>query len=113
MALLNVTETLARMLFDETLASAGKVVCDCPRCRDDILAYALNRLPAHYVTSDLGEAYVKAQFLNSQMQLDLLRELTIAADVVGKHPRHDAADNVPVDDLMLPEQRWQNEAGEA
>ncbi|WP_067933450.1 late competence development ComFB family protein [Alicyclobacillus kakegawensis] len=89
MSLCNVTETLARMVFDQALAGSGKLACECPRCRDDILAYALNRLPSRYVTSDLGQAYVKAQYLDSQMRLDLLRELTIAALAVGANPHHE------------------------
>jgi competence protein ComFB len=88
MALRNVTETLTRVIFDDTFLHSGQLACDCPQCQEDILAYALNRLPAHYVTSDLGQAYVKAQYLSSQMQLDILRELTIAAHVVGTNPRH-------------------------
>lgn len=40
--------------------------CKCERCRMDIAAYALNRLPAQYVQSMKGKVYYR--FESTQVQ---------------------------------------------
>lgn len=87
MALYNVTETLVRVMFNDDYMQR-RLVCRCEQCQNDILALTLNRLPSRYVSTDQGQAYVKAQFLNSQLQSDIIKELTISAGLVGKSPRH-------------------------
>ncbi len=88
MALYNVTEALVRTLFEDAYLKKGRLVCDCSQCVDDILAIALNRLPSRYVATDLGNVYVKAQYFEPQLQSDVLRELALAANIVGRNPRH-------------------------
>jgi competence protein ComFB len=88
MSLQNVTETLVRFLFDDAFRNTGKLACTCEQCRDDILAFALNRLPPRYVSSDLGHAYVKTQYMSSQLQSDIVSELARAAEIVRDRPRH-------------------------
>lgn len=88
MALTNVTETLARFLFEDAFRNNGKLECTCEQCRDDILAFALNHLPVRYVSSDLGHAFVKTQYMSSQLQSDIIAELARAAAIVGSKPRH-------------------------
>ncbi|OFW82464.1 MAG: hypothetical protein A2201_06090 [Alicyclobacillus sp. RIFOXYA1_FULL_53_8] len=84
----NVTETMVKDLFTQGFLEHRKLVCNCARCQDDILAMALNHLPARYVSSDKGEVFVKAQSFNPQLQSDVLRELELAAEKVGQRPRH-------------------------
>jgi competence protein ComFB len=86
--LYNVIEALVRMTFDESFIHKQVLKCECQQCCDDILAYALNHLPSRYVTTDQGNAYVKVQYLNPQLQSDILRELALGAEIVGKNPRH-------------------------
>lgn len=60
--------------------------CKCERCRMDIAAYALNRLPAQYVQSLKGKIYYR--FESNQIQRDI--EVTVAVsqgiEIVGKAP---------------------------
>ncbi len=60
--------------------------CKCERCRMDIAAYALNRLPAQYVQSMKGKVYYR--FESTQVQRDI--EVTVAVsqgiEIVGKAP---------------------------
>jgi len=65
-----------------------KDVCSCERCREDILAYTLNRLPARYVVTVLGNAYTKLHQLKVQSKADIVVQLMEAAKVVGAKPRH-------------------------
>ena len=62
--------------------------CRCEKCRLDIQAYALNRLPSHYVVSRQGELYAKVSQLEFQMRVDLQSALIQAIEVVTRSPRH-------------------------
>ncbi|WAH37299.1 late competence development ComFB family protein [Alicyclobacillus dauci] len=90
MAVYNVTEQMAKeALHDSVFRSI--MACTCQLCQDDALAIALNRLPVRYVATQQGEAYVKANYMQPQLQSDVLRELTRAAQVVSANPRHEQA----------------------
>lgn len=54
--------------------------------RSDILAIALNRLPAKYVSTASGEMFAKTQ-LRAQHETDVYRELSLTIDKVLRAPR--------------------------
>jgi|GEM_PF-583008 len=87
----NVTEMLVRELLQDFFVKTNRLPCACEHCQDDIVALALNGLPTRYASSDIGEAYYKTQVLSSQVQSDIIRELTLAAGIVAKRPHHDAS----------------------
>jgi len=62
--------------------------CDCEKCREDIVAYSLNRLSPKYVVTDLGNVYTKLNQLQAQSQADIVVKLLEAAKVVKAKPRH-------------------------
>lgn len=97
MGLYNVTEALVKEAFSSAYRGPGRLQCACERCMEDILAIALNNLTTHYVSTDQGYAYVKAQFFDQQMQSDVLRELAFAARTVGERPRHGVDKGVTLD----------------
>lgn len=88
MALVNVTQMLVQKIFVDDYLTNQRLACDCGQCRDDIMALVLNRMPSRYVSTDRGEAYVKAQFFDPQLTSDIVRELTIAALTVADRPNH-------------------------
>ena len=88
MAVVNVTELLVQSALKDAYIGKGRLTCDCARCVEDIKAIALNHLPPHYVSTDQGVAYVKAQYIDPQLQSDVLRELAFAAQTVSSSPRH-------------------------
>ncbi|MCL6593772.1 MAG: late competence development ComFB family protein [Alicyclobacillus sp.] len=88
MAVFNVTEIMVRGSLEDAYVKPGRLRCSCPQCQDDILALALNRLPSHYVSTPRGSAFAKAKYFSSQLQSDVLRELAVAAAIVGERPRH-------------------------
>ncbi|NQT89982.1 MAG: late competence development ComFB family protein [Candidatus Omnitrophica bacterium] len=65
-----------------------KEACACERCREDIVTYALNRLPAKYVATDLGNVYTKLHQVKAQAKTDIVVRLMEAAKVVKENPRH-------------------------
>lgn len=79
-------------LMEETVSNkidalwANTQYCKCDKCRLDIAAYALNRLPAQYVQSLKGKVFY--QFESTQIQRDI--EVTVAVskgiEIVGKSP---------------------------
>lgn len=84
------TEALVKEAFHAAYEEPGRLQCACARCTEDILALALNHLRPHYVSTEAGFAYVKAQYFNPQLQSDILRELAVAVQIVEAHPRHPA-----------------------
>lgn len=64
-------------------------ICKCSRCRADMMALALNRLPAKYTSTDLGRAYVKMESAERQFRTDVIRELAKAMKQVAEKPRHE------------------------
>lgn len=82
----NVMETIVEEEYSKVASSLG--CCRCDVCRNDIIAYALNQLPAKYVATREGEVYSKTYILRSQHMTDIIAALTKAAKVVNEHPRH-------------------------
>ena len=70
--------------------------CKCERCRMDIAAYALNRLPAQYVQSLKGKVFY--QFESTQVEKEI--EVTVAVsqgiEIVGKAPHKNVKGQEPV-----------------
>ena len=63
--------------------------CHCDKCRLDIAALALNKLPAKYVVTDRGDTFVRADMLDLQNYFDILTVVLAAIKVVAKKPSHE------------------------
>lgn len=66
-----------------------KDICTCDKCKMDIAAITLNNLKPKYVVSEKGRIYGKLDTLNYQFDVDLTKEITKAAEIVGKSPKHE------------------------
>lgn len=88
----NITE----ILVEQKLAALWKNYdgCTCVRCHDDIMCYALNRLPSKYVSTTKGELYHKAATLSIERDVEVTMIVTMAMEVVGKQPRHSSKKNI-------------------
>jgi len=64
-------------------------ICDCDRCRLDIAAIALNNLKPKYVVTEKGGLYAKVDILDYQYDVDLIKEVTQAIEIVNKQPHHE------------------------
>lgn len=62
--------------------------CTCERCKADIAAYVLNRIPPKYVATEKGALYTKAANMNPDMEAQILVEVIKASDIIEKNPRH-------------------------
>lgn len=72
----------------EKLLASAEPLCKCQKCKLDIAAWALNRLPPKYIVSEKGRMYAKLGEQNIQSRVDVIRELTRAIVNVGKNPQH-------------------------
>ena len=82
----NVMETLVEETYDKVGSSLD--CCNCYRCRDDIIAYALNQLPPKYVATPQGVIYSKTYSLGIQHNADIMAALMKGANIVKGNPRH-------------------------
>lgn len=72
----------------EKLLASTEALCKCQKCKLDITAWALNRLPPKYIVSEKGRIYTKLDEQNMQFRVDVIRELTKAILYVSKNPHH-------------------------
>lgn len=86
-SLVNVMEFLVKETVEEVL-KARKDLCGCDRCKLDIAAIALNRLPTSYVVTLEGEVILRTGALKQQFKVDLIRNVTEAVELVSKRPHH-------------------------
>jgi competence protein ComFB len=89
--IVNYPELAVKELIDEVLqqyASQNPGTCDCERCKNDIMALALNDLPAKYVVTDLGKVYTKAIYDRVGGKAQVIAALTRAIQRVQQYPRH-------------------------
>lgn len=64
-------------------------VCQCERCRMDIMAHVLNKLPPKYVVTKKGHLYTKLSAIQAQFDVDIITAIAKAAEVIAAKPRHD------------------------
>lgn len=64
-------------------------ICGCDMCRQDMAAYALNRLKPNYVRSNRGELFHKVNTSSTQAQTEILTTVVTAINVIGARPNHD------------------------
>lgn len=85
--LTNYTEKLVKNELRMVLASKPEI-CHCRTCQMDIMAYALNNLPPHYVASDGGHIHTMVNMSTSQLKVQVIAALVKALEAVARHPRH-------------------------
>lgn len=82
----NIIEDLIVYKLDELIDATG--VCKCDRCRSDIIAIALNKLPSRYVSSSGGDIMARIQSMDDQMQANITTAILKAIDMVKDKPHH-------------------------
>jgi len=83
----NYMEDVVGFFLDDML-DRMEGVCRCAKCRLDILAIALNKLPSKYVVTEKGRVYAKLSELEEQFKVDVFKDITKAIGIVKKRPQH-------------------------
>lgn len=86
MALTNVTLEVVQGEYGSLRANFPKF-CGCDTCRGDVLAYALNRLAPHYVSTRQGEILTELSLQSDQEKAKLDVALLEGFRKVGLAPR--------------------------
>jgi competence protein ComFB len=90
--LVNVMEIMVPEFIDEVL-KVNKNLCGCKRCRLDLAAIVLNKLPASYVVTLEGEISLRTNALRQQFRVDIFKVIVEAAEIVAGHPHHNQNDD--------------------
>lgn len=83
----NITEILVEEKLGVLLEKDDKC-CKCQQCKEDIIAYSLNLLKPHYVSTDQGQVYSKARMLSINYEVEVIKTLSKAIKLVSENPRH-------------------------
>lgn len=83
----NHMETVVYKALQDYL-SRESLSCSCQRCQTDIMALALNRLPARYFVSNQGEIFTVCESYGIPSQAKILAEIITASKQVGNAPSH-------------------------
>lgn len=84
---------LINIMEDSVLSTINKIApqlncCTCNKCKLDIAAYVLNRIPPKYADSEKGSLYTRANHMTVEFNNKLVMEITQAASEVGKPAGH-------------------------
>lgn len=82
----NVMEFVVESKVDKYIDLFG--LCHCPRCRADVIALALNRLPAKYIVTPKNEALPRISMYESNLGTVATAEILWACKAVFDAPRH-------------------------
>jgi competence protein ComFB len=93
----NFTETAVLQLLDYVLDNykiTKPNLCVCERCRQDIMAIALNKLPPHYVVTNTGKVFTQVSFDHFGGRAQVIAQIANAVKIVNNNPRHDHTPNI-------------------
>lgn len=85
--LYNHTETSVRQALQDFLRE-NTITCSCEHCQADIMALALNRLPAHYYVSQRGEIMTRWESRTTTDKARIMADVIRAAQQVSASPSH-------------------------
>ncbi len=86
----NYTETAVLQLLDSVLTNyqeKNKPICTCERCRQDIMAIALNNLPPRYVVTDTGKIITSVSFEQFGGKAQITAQILRAIEIVQSNPK--------------------------
>lgn len=72
----------------ENLLSERNDLCRCKKCKQDMIALTLNKLPCKYIVTEKGRLYTKLTELELQLKVDIIKELIKAMNIVKANPQH-------------------------
>jgi len=89
-AVKNLNEEIVAREYQRLSASLPDF-CGCATCRDDVMVYALNRIPAHYVTARRGAVLQHVAMQRDQQVADIAVALMRGFTIVHGAPRPEHA----------------------
>lgn len=93
----NLMETVVETKLNELIKDID--CCKCEKCRMDITAYVLNRLPAKYVSTEKGALLAEVDMLDYQNEANVMINILKAIELIAKNPKHWTADEAKENSL--------------
>lgn len=87
---INVMQALVEEKVDKCMAEAN--ICTCPRCRIDVMALALSRLPSKYVVLHANDTLPMLTVYATRYSAAVTAQLMAACQRIKENPRHDEND---------------------
>ena len=84
--LFNIMQLLAEEKADKYIKMFG--LCDCKRCRQDVLALTLNEISTKYVVMPRAELTIRNDMYRSHYDGEITVQILRACQKVMEHPRH-------------------------
>ena len=85
--IVNCMEIIVKECLDKLLEDSNG--CKCDKCRNDMMAIALNNLIPLYVTTEIGEVMTKVKNMYQQYENTVVVDVKKAINKVHKSPKHD------------------------
>jgi competence protein ComFB len=82
----NHMEQIVEKAADHYIAQTD--MCSCEKCRMDVMALALNKLPPVYVVTDIGGLFASIDSTFVQNQIDAEVAVLSAIELVRAAPKH-------------------------
>jgi competence protein ComFB len=86
--LINKMEDTVVEIVDRLIYKDDSGVCNCSRCRLDIIALALNSLPPKYAVTTMGNAVTNVTLDSYQWKANVTMAVCSAIEIVKGRPRH-------------------------
>ena len=83
----NIIEEIARDSLNNALELRYDI-CTCSRCKSDMLAHALSRIPAQYATTETGILYTIIEQTRVEKKVEIARAILGAIEAISKNPHH-------------------------
>lgn len=83
---LNVMQALVEDKVDKYLTTTG--TCNCPRCRIDVIALTLSKLPSKYIVVEKADAVPMLTVYENRFSTTIISQLMASCEQVKAHPRH-------------------------
>lgn len=90
---INVMQALVEDKVDKYMKSTGG--CTCPRCRIDVIALTLSKLPSKYVVVQKSDMVPMLSVYENRFSANILSQLMSACEIVKQHPRHTESGGKP------------------
>ncbi|WP_426388103.1 late competence development ComFB family protein [Desulforudis sp. 1088] len=89
--LVNMAEIAVSQMLNSIIENYKRIrpeLCTCERCREDIMAIALNRIPPKYVSTPKGRTITSVAYENFGGRAQVTAQVVYAIETVIESPRH-------------------------
>lgn len=87
----NIMELVVKNQVEDMIVRSDQ--CHCEKCKMDIMALVLNKVPPKYVVTNKGALITRVQSYSRQGAADLMATIASAMETVKNFPQHDGCDS--------------------